>query len=249
MKKIGILLMTLLSIGALTPSAALGGRPLVTEDAGTVEKGFFELELAMDYSRDNNRDKNYFPSAQLAYGLTERMEVAVAGGYIFKDIHDGGREDGWGDVLAYVKYRVWGEGEKYPAFTLKPQVKIPTADENKGLGSGKADFGLTAVFSKSFTGINLHFNAGYTWIGKKEATDELNLALAGEFEVMKGLIAVNEIRYAQNFNSDTKDDPASILLGLQAQVGQALFDAGLAVGLNTAAPDYVLTMGVTIKFH
>jgi hypothetical protein len=249
MKRIGTLVMALLSLWALEPSAAFGGRPLATEDAGTVEKGFFELELAFDYSRDNNRDKNYIPSAQLAYGLTERAEVALAGSYLFKDVHEGGREDGWGDGMAYLKYRVWGEGENYPAFSLKPQVKIPAADENKGLGSGKADYGLTAVFSKSFTGLNLHFNTGYGWIGEKGATDEINLALAGEYEVRKGLLAVSEIRYTNNFNSDRNDDPASILLGLQVPVGKVLLDAGLSLGLNTAAPDYVLTMGVTIKFH
>ena len=64
----------------------------------------------------------------------------------------------------------------------------------------------------------------------------------------KGLLVVSEVRYVNNFNSDRKDDPASILLGLQAPVGKVLLDAGLSLGLNTAAPDYVLTMGVTIKF-
>jgi hypothetical protein len=162
MKKIWGFFVALFLLWTLKPSITFAGRPLITEDAGTVEKGFYELELALDYSRDNNRDKNYIPSAQLAYGLTDRAEVALAGSYLFKDNHEGGREDGWGDVTAYLKYRIWGEGENYPAFSLKPQVKIPTADENKGLGSGKADYGLTAVFSKSFTGLNLHFNAGYT---------------------------------------------------------------------------------------
>ncbi len=96
-----------------------------------------------------------------------------------------GQEDSFTDSVVYVKYRIWGEGNYYPAFTLKPQVKIPTADEKKGLGSGKTDSGLTAVFSKSFVDVNLHFNIGYTLIGEKGATDELNLGLAGEYEVMK----------------------------------------------------------------
>jgi hypothetical protein len=237
------------SLWAFEPSTVWGGRPLITEDAGTVEKGFFEVELAFDHTRDNNRDKNYIPSVQWAYGLTESAELALAGSYLFKDVHEGGREDGWGDGIVYLKYRVWGEGEKVPAFALKPHVKIPTADEKRGLGSGKPDYGLTAVFSKSITGMNWHLNVGYTLIGKENTTDEFNLALAGEYEIRKGLLAVGEIRYTHNFNSDSKDDPASILLGLQAPMGKVLLDAGLALGLNTAAPDYALTVGVTIKFH
>ena len=249
MKRIWVLFWVLFGLWATDRSAAFGGRPLVTEDASTVEKGFFELEAAFDYSREDNRDKNFIPSLQLAYGLTKQAEVGVAIGYVFKDIHEGSREDGWGDVAAYLKYGIWGEGDYYPAFTLKPQVKIPTANADKGLGSGKTDSGLTAVFSKSFVGMNMHFNMGYTLIGKKGATDELNLGLAGEYEVMKGLLAVGEIRYTRNFNSDAKDDPANILLGLQVPVGKVLLDAGLSVGLNSAAPDYTFTVGMTVKFH
>ncbi len=247
MKKVWVLLLLLFSFWVFKPSITFAGRPLITEDAGTVEKGFFEVELV--YSRDHNLDRNYIPSAQLAYGFTERAELAMASAYIFKDIHEGGREDGLGDVTAYLKHRVWGEGNYYPAFTLKPEVKIPTATAEKGLGSGKADYRLTAIFSKSLVGLNLHFNVGYTLIGEKGATDELNLALAGEYEVMKGFLAVGEIRYTQNFNSDSKDDPANILLGVQVPAGKVLLDAGLSLGLNTAAPDYALTIGVTIKFH
>jgi hypothetical protein len=249
LKKAGVLLMALCFLCGFEPSVAFGGRPLVTEDAGTVEKGFFEVELAFDSSQDNNRDRNYIPSIQLAYGLTDRSELALAGSYLFKDVYEGGREDGWGDGIVYLKYRIWGEGEKHPAFALKPHVKIPTADEKRGLGSGKPDYGLTAVFSKSITGMNWHLNVGYTLIGKENTTDEFNLALAGEYEIRKGLLAVSEIRYTYNLNSDRNDDPASILLGLQASVGKVLLDAGLSLGLNTAAPDYALTVGVTIKFH
>jgi len=233
----------------LQPAIVWGGRPLVTEDAGTVDKGAYEVELAFDYSQDNNKDKNYLPSFQLAYGLSERTELALSGGYIFKDLHDNGREDGWSDMVAYLKYRVWGEGDWYPAFTIKPHLKIPTADVDRGLGSGKVDYGLTAVFSQSIGGIDWHFNAGYTLIGEKHATDQLNLGLAGELEITKGIVAVSELQYTQNFNSNEKDDPASFLLGIQAEVGKVIMDAGFTIGLNGAAPDYTLTVGITVKFQ
>jgi len=248
MRKRGVFLSVLLSLCVLGPAATFAGRPLVTEDARTVEIGFCELELALDYSRDHNLDQNYIPSAQLAYGVTDRAEVGVASGYIIKDIHEGGREDSLGDVTAYLKYRIWGEEKDFPAFTLKPQLKIPTASEKKGLGSGEVDFGLTAIFSKSLAALNLHFDVGYTLIGKKEATDELSLGLAAEYGIRKWLVAVSEIRHSQNFNSHSQDDPASFLLGLQIVAGKAQWDAALRLGLNNAAPDYAFTFGVTLKF-
>jgi hypothetical protein len=227
LNKVAIFLVIIFGLWAVKPSGTFAGRPLNTEDAGTVEKGFFELELAADYFRGNHADKNFVPSAQLAYGLTERAEVAVGGGYIFKDIPDDSREDGWADVVTYVKYRVWEEGTYYPAFTIKPQLKIPTASESKGLGSGKADYSLVAVFSKSFERVNFHFNLGYTNIGKERAVDELILALAAEYEVKKGLLAVGEIRGGQNLNSYFGDDPWNALLGLQFQEGNVILDAAV----------------------
>ena len=57
----------------IAPGWSFAGRPLLTEDAGTVEKGAVEIELAFDQARNDNRDKYYVPSFQIAYGLTERV--------------------------------------------------------------------------------------------------------------------------------------------------------------------------------
>jgi hypothetical protein len=38
------------------------------------------------------------------------------------------------------------------------------------------------------------------------------------------------------------------MAGFQAEIAGAVFDAGLTIGLNRAAPDYYLTVGVTLKF-
>jgi hypothetical protein len=230
------------------PNWSFAARPLATEDAGTAEKGAVEIELAFDHARDDNRDKFYAPSLQVAYGLTERIEIAAGLPYLFFDPQDGGRADGVGDLYAYLKYRVWGERDLYPALTLKPFLKVPTADEDKGLGSGKTDFGLTAAFSESFTGFNLHLDGTYVFCGEKDVTDQLSLGLAGEFEIVKGFNFVSEVRYGNNFNSSRKDDPATLMGGIQAEFAGAVFDAGLTLGLNRAAPDYLVTVGVTLKF-
>ena len=248
MKKTGLRAAFLFCFLLASPGWGLAGRPLLTEDAGTVEKGAREIELAFDHARDNNRDKYYIPSLQIAYGLTERIEIAAGMPYIFLHPKESGRVDGAGDLYAYLKYRVWGERDLYPALTLKPFLKFPTADENKGLGSGKTDFGLTAGFSESFMGFNLHGDGTYLVFGEKDVTDQMSLGLAGEFEIAKGINFVSEFRYGNNFNSSRKDDPASFMAGLQTEIAGALFDAGLTLGLNNAAPDYVFTVGVTLKF-
>ena len=248
MKKAGWGAAILLGLALMTPRGSFAGRPLLTEDAGTVERGAREFELAFDQARDNNRDKYYIPSVQIAYGLTDRMEIAAGLPYIFLDPQEGGKVDGIGDLYAYLKCRVWGEQNFFPALTLKPSLKLPTARERKGLGSGETDFGLTAAFSKSFVGFNLHADSTYTISGEKDVTDPLSLGLAGQFEITKRFNFVSEGRYANNFNSSRKDDPATVMAGFQAEIVGAVFDAGLTLGLNPAAADYLFTAGVTLKF-
>lgn len=236
------------ALGGMAPSLGFADRPLITEDAGTAEKGTFEIEIAFDFAREDNRDNFYIPSFQIVYGLTESLEIAAGFSYIFLDREEGGNDDGVGDLYAILKYRTWEEGANYPAMALKPFLKVPTASEVKGLGSRKTDFGLTAAFSKSFEGFNLHLDGTYLVLGEKDVTDRFFLGAAGEFEIVKGFNLVSEIRYGNNFNSTSKDDPATLMAGFQAEMGGAVFDAGATLGLNSAAPDYLLTVGVTLKF-
>jgi len=235
-------------LGVGVPDLGFAGRPLITEDAETIAKGSTKIEMAFDYAREDNGDKEYFPFLQVAYGLADRLEIALGMPYIFLDPKEGGKVDGIGDLYAYLKFRVWGEGDLYPALALKPIVKIPIADEKKGLGSGKTDFGLAAAFSKSFRRLNLNFDATYIAFGEKNVIDQLALGLSGELEVAKGFNLVSEIRCRNNFNSNRKDDPVALLAGFQVDALGAVFDAGVAFGLNTAAPDYFLTAGVTLIF-
>jgi hypothetical protein len=235
----------LLILGA---SAALAARPLLTEDTETVAKGQFEIELGFDYVRDDNRDQYYIPSTQLKYGLMANAEIGLSMGYIFKDIHENGKVDGISDLFAYAKYRLWEEGSGYPSLALKLSLVYPTASWKNDLGSGKTDYGLAAVFSKSLGEFTLHFESLYLFIGEAGKTDILRLGLAGEYEFTKTLTGVAEVRHFQNFNSDRKDDPYSCLLGFKVKLGKAIWDGGVNIGLNSAAIDYGLTIGVTIPF-
>ncbi len=230
------------------PVPLFAARPLFTEDAGTLEKGALGLELAFDYYRHESQDEDYIPSAQLKYGLLNGMEIGASIGYIHRDLHSEDRIDGWSDLIVHLKYQILPEGDYYPAFTLKPQVKFPTASWKKGVGSGKTDYALGAVFSKSLNRFNLHFDAIYFFIGDEGKTDILSTGPALEYEFAKGWTAVGEVRYLNNFNTNRKDDPLFLNFGLKKEVGWAVLDAAMNVGLNSAAPEYGFTVGVTIPF-
>ena len=67
---------------------------------------------------------------------------------------------------------------------LAPSLKIPTADEDRGLGTGEVDGGALFIITKAFTeSRKLHFNVGYTVTGRTPEVrlqDVLFIGLAGE---------------------------------------------------------------------
>jgi hypothetical protein len=205
------------------------------------------MELGFDYFREDNRDKYYIPSVQLKYGPIEKMEIGGTIGYLWNDVHDGGRLDGWTDLFAHLKYRLWEEGEYFPAFALKPLVKLPTQTWMEHTESRRVDYALGAIFDKSFGKATFHFDLFYCLIGDPGETDLLNTGMGAEYEFFEGWSVVGEVRYLDNFNTDRKDDPLFLNFGLKKEMGWAVFDAAVNVGLNNAAPDYGFTVGVTLK--
>jgi hypothetical protein len=248
MKKNRFWLPFLLTLCLGMPSSLFAARPLLTEDTETVKKGSFELELGFDFLREDNRDKSYLPYIQLKYGPTEKMEVGGTIGYLWSDVHGGGRLNGWTDLFAYLKYRLWEEGETYPAFALKPLLKFPTQTWRETTESRRADYALGAIFDKSFGEVTLYFDLFYYWIGDPGETDVLNTGMAAEYKFPEGWSAVGEVRYLENFNTDREDDPLFLNFGLKKEVGRVVFDAAVNTGLNNAAPDYGFTVGLTIPF-
>jgi len=163
-------------------SPALALRPLTTDDAYTVEKGAFQLEAGFDATRQDNHDREYNPSLTFAYGLLEELDLEIGSGYLFFDPKEGKRENGLGDTELKLKYRPIDEKDWIPSLAVSGILKIPTASDSKGLGSGQTDFGLHAIATKKIGERWLvHVNLGYTFIGENGVDNEMNYSLGGQF--------------------------------------------------------------------
>jgi len=229
---------------------AFASRPLSTDDAWTVEKGQFQLETGFDLSRQDNHDRGVSPSLMLSYGLLENMDIGIGSSYLFVRPKEGENENGLGDTEIKLKYRLLGEKIRMPAFALAGKVKIPTASESRGPGSGKADFGIDAIFTKELSKrFVLHLNIGYAFVGEHGADNELNYSGAAQFILSDKWALVGEIVAVNNFNSRRKNNLLSGLLGTNYLITEnIIWDAGIEIGMNKAAPDYRLTTGLTCLF-
>jgi hypothetical protein len=154
-----ILCMVVPSLLFFFSSPAFAARPLTTDDAGTVEKGEFQLETGFDFARQENHDKELGPSMTLTYGIFERMDVGIGSGYLFVYPAEDKNENGFADTELKLKYRWIDEKDWRPAFATTGTIKFPTASESKGLGSGKTDLSINTILTKDLSKrLVLHLN-------------------------------------------------------------------------------------------
>lgn len=76
---------------------------------------------------------------------------------------------GFGDTVLRAKYALMEEKNKNP-FDLsgRLEVKAPTGNKSKGMGSGSFDFGVSALGHKSFGNFHVQGDAAYLFIGDLE---------------------------------------------------------------------------------
>jgi len=237
---------------------AQAGRPLVTDDADPVEQGRVEVEAGVELETST---QSYSLSAPFAFGfgLTDWLEVAIKPSVLYQDDQDASprRVAGVGDLVLEAKARL-----PFKPFDLDlalvPNLKIPTADEDRGLGTGKVDGGAVFVITKAFTETRkLHFNVGYTAVGAHVADvdlqDQLFFGLAGETSI-PGLAEERLQFVAEVFGTtaEEEDGPGDIHghMGVRYLVGEDLIlDA--AIGRSfTARPqvEFFATVGLTWTF-
>jgi len=230
---------------------AFAGRPLISDDAGTVEKGTFQVEAGFNFVRQDNHDKEYFPSLTLTYGLYERMDMGVGSAYLFVNPAEGKKVNGFSDTPLKFKYRLLDQKDWIPSFAVSPMLIIPTASKSKGLGSGKVDFNINTIFQWSLSKRwQFYANLGYTFIGDHQVNNEFNYSIVGQFVLSDKWALVGEVFGLNNFNGNKRDDPILGLVGIQYILlrDKLVLDAGVEIGMNKAAPDFRFTTGVTFFF-
>lgn len=120
------------------------------------------------------------------YGLTDRTQLGIAVPFIDRRYHNDrigldNASTGLGDLSLYGKTKVVTETQWLPALTLDGFLKVPSGDEDEGLGNGEMDFTVACELSKRYSDYSLHINPEYTFTGgdRKElgATAEDRLRL------------------------------------------------------------------------
>lgn len=132
-----------------------------------------------DYGSQTDTKIKYIPisikleKSRLVYKLTiPHITITGPGNLVGRDTISGGSvsntittESGLGDIVAAVSYNLLPYQLNRPLIDLTAKVKIPTADESRGLGSGKFDFYFQADGLYSIKKTSLFGTLGYKIYG------------------------------------------------------------------------------------
>jgi outer membrane protein OmpA-like peptidoglycan-associated protein len=166
--------------------------------AYTLPKGKFSFSLFRDnLDRDPKDEDISIHGVSLAVGATNRLEIygnfgiqnridadALFQAGFFNDYPfvNTPWQTGAGDLKLGLKYGFLNDYMGDPVgLAIRGFVKIPTADENKGLGTGKTSFGADLVLSKNIDEkLDIHGSLGYQW---NSDPDGVNIANALKWAV------------------------------------------------------------------
>lgn len=227
--------------GHIYPNSWMGPTGLFSIiSADSLPHGDFSLSLyfnnwdrsAPDSYEDYSYDLTYL-SVPIAFGLFDRLELSIAPNYhSFRNEYiqgDNSSNEGLGDVFLNAKVAILKENSA-PGLGVLVFGKLPTADEDEGLGTGEADYGIKLLLSKHLSTVGLHLNAGYTVIGDPDyydLDDVVNYGVGVNLPLDKKFQFIGELTGETVSNSDAMDDPLDLTLG-----GRYIADNGLSMGFG-----------------
>jgi outer membrane protein OmpA-like peptidoglycan-associated protein len=234
------------SIRPTTPSYAGDTGLFHLSSAYTLPKGKWSASLFRDnYDRDPKDIDFSIHGLTLAYGVTPRLELfgsvgiqnrvdtdALQQAGFYNDLPFIGHglsstavmdwQSGFGDVKLGAKYKLLDDyvGGDPVALAIKGFVKLPTADENKGLGTGKVSGGLDLLLSKHLNKkADVHFGVGYQINGDPAGANignafkwgvGLNVPSCKLFQIQADLVGT---KYSGGSTLDNNKMPVDLVVG------------------------------------
>jgi hypothetical protein len=267
-----VLFLSALIVAAM-PASSRAAHPFITDDSGTQGTGNWQLELLGQRSYlDRTADARAGPVRQesratlfnpvLTYGLLDNLDLAAGLSHLrYRVTEDGavtGEASGMSDSTLDLKWRFYESGDF--SLALKPSLSLPTGNENRGLGTGRASWGvgLSATYEAgpwTFLG-----NVAYTRLRFSLPQDEAasrddlwRLSGGATWSVAEGVRLAGEVGIRTNVARDDPFQPGrngqfAMLGAIYSPDKKIDLDVGVRKRLNRDEADTVILIGATFRW-
>lgn len=218
-------------------------RPTVSSNTSTTVPGTVEVEAGIFLDPSTTFDTPLV----FKYGVSPNSEAFIALSPYRSVELPGDDGEGLGDVVLGWRQRIAEQENDRPSLAWSVGAKLPTADDDEGLGTGELDvFGalIASYVQDQYTGTAY---AQLALLGEPDGSGmdhQETFTLALDHAVGGGAGVFAEVGLVL---TPERDNEAlfSILGGTWSPVPGLVFDTGVLLGLNDDAPDFALVFGFT----
>jgi len=225
-------------------------RPTVSESATVQKAGVLQLEYGGDFDFDapDYRQRHAGPLG-VYFAVNDRLRLDFElDTFVWQKDHMGMHQSGVGDLNLGFKAIARDKPKERLAVAVAYSIKLPTASEEKELGTGKVDHTLRLILNRTYEKNDLVFNVSYLNVGremsdKRDSGAQVSFLYERELPKNFGMIV-------ETFgNTVDEDQPRGIyMLGaLTYKVNKRLrFDAGVRPGFGRDAPALGVVAGFSV---
>ena len=225
-------------------------RPDVTNGTHIVDVGLLQIEVAGLFSRTSGDRRNIGTPVTARIGLTAWLEARIGGDGWLVSTDAQSRESGLGNVQLGVKLRLWADPGGIPVLSILPMINLPTASEQKGLGSGEADLTvavLTGTDVKTRGHVDFNYGFGLIGVGTGLARFAQHLLSVSASAEVPGPVTP----YIEAFwlsRQEPEGGPVAAIDGGAIYVlsPRWAIDGGVQAGLSSAAPALAAFGGLSV---
>jgi len=158
---------------------------------------------------------------------------------------------GLGDIIGSLAYLITPPRSWPPFLELRGRVKFPTASKNKGLGTGKFDYGLEAELSRVFGPITPYLGVGYRFLGDPAGFQLRNvwLASAGAVYDLSESVDTGLFFYFRQASSRATDPQLEAFPYIECKLTEHWSTSGyVSAGILDGSPDIGVGLQVSFRY-
>ncbi|KHK59296.1 hypothetical protein PI86_08120 [Burkholderia sp. A9] len=232
------------------PLDAYAAHPLVSDDTGTQGNANWQLEFNGEQtSKQDENGRHQLWNATLTRGFGEHVDLYVNAPYTHLQTRTDDHGAGIGDVEIGMKWRFVERGPL--SLALKPQVTMPTGNDDRGLGTGRVGTGATLLAQADVARVSLLANAGLAYQPNRQGDlrSVWAVSAAALYKATDNVQLVADIGLSRNTESTAGANPAFVIAGAIYSPKPWLdLDVGYRHGLNDQTYRHSVMGGVTARW-
>ena len=228
--------------------AANPNRPTVSNPAHVTQYGVVELEYGWDRFWPEAGIRQTSLGGLLKFGMFCDIELRWNTTSFLSQTNAGSTHQTFGDNWLGTQIRVHRQTRRLPTMAFSYAFKVPSANTENGLGTGRVDHSFTLGASENIAHFNLDFNFTQFLIGRPNASgsdENQQLALAFSRVIHGGLQFAGEFYGATQLNKNTTGFASSLWALTYTVVPRLVIDGGFEAGLTSGGPHRHAFVGAT----